>query len=77
MKNVEYETITCSFGSLKEGDRYRESLGGAIYLKIFPADNRTYSYNCVNLATNQLDFSFNDVDVFPVNGTFVEGYKKG
>lgn len=77
MRIVEHETITRNFGSLKEGDLYRECLGGAIYLKIFPVDNRTYSYNCVNLTTNQLDFSFNDADVFPVNGTFVEGYKKG
>ena len=38
MKIVKGETITCSFGSLKEGDLYRESPSGAIYLKIFPAD---------------------------------------
>ena len=75
MKIVEYETITRSFDSLKAGDFYRESPGGDIYLKIFPADNRTYSCNCVNLTANQLDFSFEDTDVFPVNGAFVENYK--
>ena len=76
MKIVKGETITCSFGSLKEGDLYRESPSGAIYLKIFPADNHTYSYNCVNLATNQLNSFFDDIDVFPVNGTLVENYKE-
>lgn len=36
MKIVEYETITRSFTFLKLGDLFRESLGGAIYLKILP-----------------------------------------
>ena len=71
MRIVEYETITRNFGSLKEGDLYRE----AIYLKIFPADSHTSSCNCVNLATNQLMFFPDDVDVFPVNGALVENYK--
>lgn len=75
MRIVEYETITRNFGSLKEGDLYRKSLGEAIYLKIFPVDKRTRSCNCVNLATNQLVFSSDDVDVFPVNGALVENYK--
>ena len=75
MRIVEYETITRNFGSLKEGALYRESLGGAIYLKIFPADSHTSSCNCVNLATNQLMFFPDDVDVFPVNGALVENYK--
>lgn len=75
MRIVEYETITCRFGSLKEGELYRESLGGAVYLKIFPADKRVSYGNCINLATNQLKFFFDDTDVFPVNGAFVENYK--
>lgn len=75
MKIAKYETITCRFGSLKEGDLYRESPNGAIYLKIFPADKRVSYGNCVNLATNQLKFFFDDTDVFPVDGTFVENYK--
>lgn len=76
MKIIEHETTTHKFNSLKAGDLYRESLGGDIYLKIFPTDNRSFSWNCVNLAANQLDFSFGDADVFPVDGTFVEGYKE-
>lgn len=72
MKIVEYETITRSFTFLKLGDLFRKSLGGAIYLKILPV---TDNWNCVNLATNQLGFTFEDTDVFPVNGAFVENYK--
>lgn len=76
MKIVEYETIICSFTFLKLGDLFRESLGGAIYLKILPVtDKHGGNWNCVNLATNQLGFTFEDTDVFPVNGAFVENYK--
>ena len=76
MKIVEYETATRSFTFLKRGDLYRESLGGTIYLKIFPVtDRHGNNWNCVNLASNQLDFTFEDTDVFPVEGTLVENYK--
>ena len=76
MKIIEYETITRSFTFLELGDLFRESLGGAIYLKILPVtDKHGGNWNCVNLATNQLMFFHDDVDVFPVNATLVENYK--
>lgn len=40
MKIVEYETIIRSFTFLKLGDLFRESLGGAIYLKILPVTDK-------------------------------------
>ena len=76
MKIIEYETITRSFTFLELGSLFRESLGGAIYLKILPVtDKHGGNWNCVNLETNQLMFFHDDVDVFPVNGAFVENYK--
>ena len=76
MKIIEYETITRSFTFLELGSLFRESLGGAIYLKILPVTNKHGgNWNCVNLATNQLMFFNDDVDVFPVNATLVENYK--
>ena len=78
MKIVEYKTITCSFTFLELGGLFRRSLGGDIYLKILPiSDKHGVIWNCVNLVANQIGFTFENTDVFPVNGTFVEGYKEG
>ena len=36
-----------------------------------------HKYNTVNVETGGLEYTFDNADVFPVDGTFVEGYKKG
>lgn len=75
MRIVEYETTTRVFNTLDTGELYRESLGGAIYLKILPVKGKgSVIWNCMNLTTDQLDFTFEDTDVFPVKGAFVENY---
>lgn len=77
MKNIKHKTITCNFTFLELGSFFRKSLGGAIYLKNLPViDKYSGNLNCVNLVTNQLDFTFEDTDVFPVEETFVESYKE-
>ena len=43
-----------------------------------PVEERYGSkYNAINIKYANLFYTFEDVDVFPVDGTFVENYKKG
>lgn len=77
MQIVEYEAITRSFTSLELGSLFRKSLGGDIYLKILPiSDKHGVIWNCVNLVANQIGFTFENTDVFPVDGIFIENYNK-
>ena len=70
---------TIPFSDLAEGEAYREELGGTVYMKLQTPieDNYGNMYNAVTVGLGCLDFTFDNADVFPVDGTFVEGYKEG
>ena len=70
---------TIPFSDLAEGETYREEPGGTVYMKLqIPiGDKHGNVYNAVAIATGELEYTFEDADVFPVDGTFVEGYKEG
>lgn len=69
---------TIPFSDLAESEPYREELGGTVYMKLQTPIVGKYGdkYNAVAIVTGELEYTFEDADVFPVNGTFVEGYKK-
>ena len=76
---VETYSTTILFSDLAESETYRENLDdGTVYMKLStPIENKHNSrYNAVDIETGELNFTFEDSEVFPVNGTFVEGYKK-
>ena len=70
---------TIPFSDLVESEPYREELDGTVYMKLQTPIVGKYGdkYNAVAIATGELEYTFEDADVFPVNGTFVEGYKEG
>lgn len=70
---------TIPFSDLAESEPYREELSGTVYMKLQTPIVGKYGdkYNAVAIVTGELEYTFEDADVFPVNGTFVEGYKKG
>ena len=76
---TEISSITIPFSNLAEGEAYREELGGTVYMKLQTPieDNYGNTYNAVTVGLGCLDFTFNNAEVLPVDGTFVEGYKKG
>lgn len=76
---TEVNNITVPFSDLAESEPYREELGGTVYMKLQTPIVGKYGdkYNAVAIATGELEYTFEDADVFPVNGTFVEGYKEG
>lgn len=76
---TEIDSNTIPFSDLAEGEAYREELGGTVYMKLQAPieDNYGNMYNAVTVGLGCLDFTFDNADVFPADGTFVEGYKKG
>ena len=70
---------TIPFSDLVKGEAYREELGGTVYMKLQTPikDNHGNKYNAVTVCQGCLDFTLENAKVFPVDGTFVEGYKKG
>lgn len=76
---VEIYSTTILFSDLAESEPYREELGGTVYMKLQTPIVGKYGdkYNAVAIATGELEYTFEDAAVFPVDGTFVEGYKKG
>lgn len=76
---TEINNITVPFSDLVESGTYREKLNGTVYMKLQTPIVSKYGdiYNAVAIATGELEYTFKDTDVFPVDGTFVEGYKKG
>ena len=70
---------TIPFSDLAESEPYREELDGPVYMKLQTPIVGKYGdkYNAVAIATGELEYTFEDADVFPVDGTFVEGYKEG
>ena len=70
---------TIPFSDLVESEPYREELDGTVYMKLQTPIVGKYGdkYNAVAIATGELEYTFEDADVFPVDGTFVENYKKG
>ena len=70
---------TIPFSDLAESEPYREELDGTVYMKLQTPIVGKYGdkYNAVAIATGELEYTFENTDVFPVNGTFVEGYKEG
>lgn len=76
---VETNNITIPFSDLAESETYREEQNGIVYMKLFgPVEERYGSkYNAIDIKHANLVYTFEDADVFPVDGTFVEGYKKG
>lgn len=80
MKMVtEVNNITVPFSDLAESETYREEPNGIVYMKLFGLIEGQYGdeYNAVDIQHGNLVYTFEDADVFPVDGTFVEGYKKG
>ena len=76
---TEVNNITVPFSDLVESGTYREEPNGTVYMKLFAAAEERYGskYNAIDIENAQLIYTFEDADVFPVDGTFVEGYKKG
>lgn len=76
---TEIESSTISFSDLIESGTYREELNGIVYMKLQTPIKGIYgnTYNAVDIEKGNLVYTFEDADVFPVDGTFVEGYKKG
>lgn len=76
---MENDSITFPFSDLAESEPYREELGGTVYMKLQSPIVGKYGdkYNAVAIKTGELEYTFEDADIFPVNGTFVENYKKG
>lgn len=76
---VEANNITIPFSDLAESETYREESNGIVYMKLFGPIEERYGgkYNAIDIKHANLVYTFEDADVFPVNGTFVEGYKKG
>lgn len=70
---------TIPFSDLAEGATYREELGGAICMKLHISIEGKYGtkYNAVTIGLGCLYHISEDANVFPVDGTFVENYKKG
>ena len=70
---------TIPFSDLAESEPYREEFHGTVYIKLKTPIVSKYGdiYNAVDIATGELEYTFKDADVFPVDGTFVEGYKGG
>ena len=74
----EVEANTYLFSELEEGCTYRETIDGPIYMKVQPVkDQYNAVWNCVGIENGERDYTFEDADVYLVDGTFVEGYKKG
>lgn len=76
---TEIDSITIPFSNLAKGETYREELHGTVYMKLQTPIEGEYGhkYNTVNVETGGLEYTFDNADIFPVDGTFVEGYKKG
>ena len=76
---TEIDSITIPFSNLAKGETYREELHGTVYMKLQTPIEGEYGhkYNTVNVETGGLEHTFDNADIFPVDGTFVEGYKKG
>ena len=76
---TEVNNITVPFSDLAEGETYREEPNGIVYMKLSgPVEERYGSkYNAIDIEHANLFYTFEDADVFPVDGTFVENYKKG
>lgn len=77
---TEIDSNTIPFSDLAEGEAYREELGGTVYMKLQAPIEDNYGhimYNAVTVGLGCLYFTFDNADIFPVDGTFVEGYKKG
>lgn len=74
---IEISSITIPFSDLAKGETYREEFNGTVYMKLQTPIEGKYGdkYNAVNVETGELEYTFNNADVFPVDGTFVEGYK--
>ena len=76
---TEVNNITVPFFDLVESETYREEPNGTVYMKLFAAIEERYGnkYNAIDIQHGNLVYTFEDAEVFPVDGTFVEGYKKG
>ena len=76
---TEVNNITVPFSDLAESETYREEPNGTIYMKLSAAVEERYGskYNAIDIEHANLFYTFENTDVFPVNGTFVEGYQKG
>lgn len=76
---TEIDNITIPFSGLASGETYREELDGTVYMKLQTPIEGKYGdkYNTVAVETGELEYIFEDAKVLPVDGTFVEGYKKG
>lgn len=75
---TEIESPTIPFSDLIGSGTYREELNGMVYMKLQTPIKGIYgTYNAVEIEEGNLVYTFEDADVFPVDGTFVEGYKKG
>ena len=74
---IEIDSITIPFSNLAKGETYCEELHGTVYMKLQTLIEGEYGhkYNTVNVETGGLEYTFDNADVFPVDGTFVEGYK--
>ena len=67
------------FSGLVGGETYREELDRIVYMKLpSPVEERYGNkYNAIDIQYGNLVYTFEDANVFPVDGTFVENYKKG
>lgn len=74
----EIDTAKYLFSELEEGCTYRESLDGPVYMKIQPIEDKYGGkWNAVGVENGNIDYTFEDSYIYYVDGTFVEGYKKG
>ena len=76
---TEVNNITVPFSDLAESETYREEPNGIVYMKLFGLveERYGYKYNAIDIKHANLVYTSEDADVFPVDGTFVENYKKG
>lgn len=76
---TEVNNITVPFSGLVGGETYREEPNGIVYMKLWGPVEERYGnkYNAIDIEHANLFYTFEDADVFPVDGTFIENYKKG
>lgn len=69
---------TIPFSDLAEGETYREESGGTVYMKLqIPiGDKHGNVYNAVTVGLGCLDYTPENANIFPVDGTFIENYKE-
>ena len=75
---TEVNNITVPFSDLAESETYREEPNGIVYMKLqIPiGDKHGNVYNAVTVGLGCLDYTPENANIFPVDGTFIENYKE-